>query len=414
MQIPSLRKFPYPFRAGFTICNDIDEITTADEFILLHEFLNTTKSTPLGEGLDLEIGDSFIPNRIKNYFSYFSGREKDREVIKDFVKAGIIDSIHSYGERTVHRKQVISILEELEKDNCKVKVWIDHSIVPNNLGRFNSKGKGDIKSSPVYHADLTLRYGIRFAWMGRSTGIVGQETPLKVKSFINMLDKEHLIPTCITVLKEIIKIVLGYLGVKPFLIHRGNKLLNVTLLRDGNLIFEFNRLNNHWHRPLPDIHKLGYMIRDKVLEELIRIEGCSILYMHLGFVRENGKLNMPSSAIRSLRNLSKKYREGKIYVTTTYKLLNYCRLLRYMDWSYEILPNGHTNIFIHKIKDPVLGTQFPTAEDLQGITFYVPDSSKASIYVGKKELTCIQRNPKDHTGRESIMIPLTRVNYPYC
>ena len=413
MGIPCLRRFPYPFRAGFTICNDIDEITTAEEFILLHLFLNTTKTTPLGEGLNLEIGDSFIPNRIKPHFSYFSDRERDKEVIKDFIKSGIIDSIHSYGERTVHRKQIINILEELEKNSCKVKVWIDHSIVPSNLGRFNSKGKGDLKTSPVYHADLTLKYGIRFAWMGRSTTIIGQEVPLKARSFIKMIDKNHLTPTCITVLREIIKIVFGYLGIKPFLIHKGNKLLDVRILRDGNLVFEFNRLNNHWHRPFPNIHKLAYMIRSSVLKELIKTEGYSILYMHLGFVEKNGKLSIPSSAINALKNLAKEYHEGKIYVTTTYKLLNYCRFIRYMDWKYEILPNGYTKIFIHKIKDPILGEQLPTVEELQGITFYVNDSSKASIYIGEKKLTCIKKNPKDHTGRESVMIPLTRVSYPY-
>ena len=53
-----LRKYPYPFRSALTICNDID-LTTPEEFLEIHRFLNTKQVTPMGVGVGLEIGDSF-------------------------------------------------------------------------------------------------------------------------------------------------------------------------------------------------------------------------------------------------------------------------------------------------------------------------------------------------------------------
>lgn len=72
----SLRKFPYPYRCAIAICSDLDR-TTREQFLALHEFLNTRRMTKLGPGLGLEIGDTFWMYSVRpdtnDSFSYFEG-----------------------------------------------------------------------------------------------------------------------------------------------------------------------------------------------------------------------------------------------------------------------------------------------------------------------------------------------------
>ena len=51
-----LRKFPYPYKAAFTICSDIDNTETVEEFIKIHNIINRTDTDSC---LGLDIGDSF-------------------------------------------------------------------------------------------------------------------------------------------------------------------------------------------------------------------------------------------------------------------------------------------------------------------------------------------------------------------
>jgi hypothetical protein len=60
----------------------------------------------------------------------------------------------------------------------------------------------------------------------------------------------------------------------------------------------------------------------------------------------------------------------------------------------------------------VFGKIAPTIEQLQGLTFYVPDSSKVEVYVRGVEVKDIQHNPADDCGMESITIPFTHLSFP--
>jgi hypothetical protein len=59
------------------------------------------------------------------------------------------------------------------------------------------------------------------------------------------------------------------------------------------------------------------------------------------------------------------------------------------------------------VAGPLLGSYRPTLDELLGITFYVPDRHRASIFLGKTQISSLNRNPKDHTGQESVMIART-------
>ena len=409
----SLRKFPYPFRAALTICSDIDHTTTLDRFLNIQNYLNKQTKTCLGIGIGLEIGNSFFPYTPDDSFSFFSSRREDQEVILTLIKAGFIDCIHSYGDGITNRGDVIRALEAFESAGANLDVWIDHSRAPSNFGKDTTQGEGDILNSPIYHADVTLKYGIKFIWKGRGSSIIGHGVPFSFQSFIRIFDKNYPVYTGVNIAKEITKTILAYAGNKRFAIHRGNSLLRVTHLKDGQRVYEFQRCNNYWQGLSygHDSVGLAYIIRPIALSDLTASEGTMIIYTHLGV----GSLFPPYIAKETqyaLRCLANAYHTGDIYITTTSRLLNYSINRSHLKWSFESLGNNSVCIVINGVEDPIFGLRKLTKEEAQGITFYVPDRQNARIFLAGEELSFVERNPTDHTGRESVSIPRNFLSYP--
>src|SRR3990170_4612592 len=80
--LPFPRDFPYPFRAMLSICSDLDE--TPDEAVYLGtiRFLNGTKTTLMGPGLGLEVGNTMYFDMPKEHFSYWNAGEEGREIVR--------------------------------------------------------------------------------------------------------------------------------------------------------------------------------------------------------------------------------------------------------------------------------------------------------------------------------------------
>ena len=148
-----LRKHPYPFVGSLAICSDLDRCSFPD-FVTLHRFLNTREETPLGQGLGLEVGDSFwmfsAGSRTDDSFSYFEGLtsapSRHAEFIRNGIEAGYLDCLHTYGHfsqfggfRRRHAEVALGALEEL---NLRVKVWVNHA--GNHNFQNLSTGLGDL------------------------------------------------------------------------------------------------------------------------------------------------------------------------------------------------------------------------------------------------------------------------------
>jgi len=410
----SLRKFPYPFRAAMAISSDIDNTETLGEFLEIQKFLNTREITSMGEGIGLEVGNSFLFHEPPTgAISYFSGDPKISQTIRNFVKAGYIDVMHSYGKKSnFTREDAVKALRELKRNGCQISVWVDHEKSLSNLGDDVTFGLGDHPDSKAYHADLTLNCGIRFVWLGRVTMITGQATPVTLEGFANLFAKDHPIQSLINIWKEFAKNAMGVLGSKKYAMHRSNDLVRIAKLDDGTKIFEFTRFDNFWEGVATGAtnKRLAYVISEKTLNRLKETEGYTIVYTHLGKNSDCPKYICEETQ-DALRNLAAEYRAGNIYVTTTSKLLNYYINQKYLDWSYES-QGDQTQIRINSVKDPIFGTSTPTLKDLQGITFYVPDKEKACIFINGKEIRGIQRNSADYIGRESVSIPLRSLEFP--
>jgi hypothetical protein len=401
-----LRKFPYPYRAAVAISSDIDNTGTLEEFIEINRFINTGEMTCMGTGIGLNIGNSFFFYEPRaGTIGYFSRDPQISETIRRYLKAGFIDILHSYGEKDdFTREDAVRALTELKKADCRLDVWIDHAKSKSNLGDDVTYGPGDHPGSKEYHADLTLAYGIKFAWLGRVTMITGQSVPVTPDAFFDLFDAEHPIPSLVNMGKEFAKNVLGVLGNRKYALHRENELVKITGLDDGQKIYEFMRFDNCWKGvgAGADARGLARAISARVLARLKQRQGYMIVYTHLGKNADSPAF-IPPETQKALRNLAAECKSGNIYVTTTSRLLNYYIHQRYLDWTSNS-ENGETVIRIRAVKDPLQGSFVPTVEDLQGITFYVPDKARARILLSGKALENIRRNFPDDTGRPSITI----------
>lgn len=403
-----MRKFPYPYKAALTICSDIDQTFSVEEFLKIQRFLNSKDSTSMGPGIGLEIGNSFFMFEPNRHFSYFSNKKKDQEVIREYIKNGLIDCMHSYGEKhDFSREDAKRSIMELNKLNSNIDVWIDHSYEVDNLGNDITGGMGDVKGSIVYHSDLIVEYGFKFFWLGRLSSVIVQERPIKLDMFISIFDSDHILNSSINMVKEFAKHILAVFGYKKYAMHKDYRVVKVKSLRDGQRVFEFIRCSGHWRGvgEGADSKGLAYMLSKGNLKSLIKNHGYTIIYTHLG-KNSDCKDVIAKETQEALWNLSSEYKSGNIYVTTTSKLLNYNIRRKYLKWEKEV-SSDFTYIKISGVHDPLSCRDFmPDSKQLQGITFYVPEPGKTRVFLGTEEIRNMQINPPDCIGRKSIMFPL--------
>ena len=408
-----LRRYPYPYQAALAINSDIDGTRTGERFLGIQTFLNSRTPGPAGIGLGLEIGNSFFPYTDDDSFALFSKRSEDRAVIEALIKTGYIDTIHSYGDGADTREHAKKALDALNSRDCFLDVWVNHSQAPSNFGTGTAPGVGDLPGSRCYHADLTLQYGIRFAWLGAGTSIFTNNVRPSPAVIAQILDARHPLKTSKSAIRQIGKIVAGAANVPKARIHRHNGIIDVSCLRDGQRIIEFVRSNSFWGglNRGHDSYGLAYVLRQGNLNRLIRRQAATIIYTHIG----KGPLEapyLPEETISALRALSRENDVGRLFVTTTSRLLNYLFAHRYLNWTTESGEDGN-RIIIESITDPVKGIRDVQEKELSGITFYVPDKERTDIYLQGKRLTKAVSVGKDHTGRHCVMIPWPALEFPH-
>jgi hypothetical protein len=266
-------------------------------------------------------------------------------------------------------------------------------------------GTGDHPDSLSYHADLTIKYGIKFAWLGRVTMIVGQEVAPDIKQFLYILDSEHYIKSISNMIKEFSKHYLACLGSRKYSMHKKNRLVEVRQLDDGQRIYEFMRFDNYWEGVSKGAtsKNLGYILSEKTFKRLKKIGGFMIVYTHLGINDDCNKV-ICEETVNSFRILEKEFYNGEIFVTTTSKLLDYYLIRKYLNWVIEKKDNDIIRITILSVEDPVFGSFMPTLKQLDGITFCFDSGKKVQIYLGEKEIQSVKRNWDDQNNQASISI----------
>jgi hypothetical protein len=400
IQEVSLRPIPYPYRAILAICSDLDETPDRHVYWEIMRFLNTTKETAMGPGIGLEVGNTVYFDMPLGQFSYWNTDEAGREMVRTLIRSGHIDCLHSYGDLATTRAHADRALDELSKHDCHLQVWVDHGVAPSNFGADIMCGLGDVPGSPVYHADLTCDFGIRYVWRGRITSMIGQDVKRSLRGIWNY---RHPFGSGNTLLRESVKGLWARLGNEKYAMHGPNELMKETRLRSGQKVFEFIRSNPHWAGVSfgETADGFGDVMVESMLAELIKREGFCILYTHLGKI---GSHDEPFSerTRMAMRLLAKYSQEGKVLVTTTRRLLSYRRALRELSISTST-ERGHTKIDIH-YDSP--------GENLDGLTVYMEDPTNTCLLVNGRDIESLRLNGTDQTGRRSISIPWRPLEFP--
>ena len=304
-----------------SICSDLDETPTADDYFTISQYLNTTQSTPIGRGVGLEVGNTLFFDMAPGEFSYWSATDAERARTRTLIHSGHIDCFHSYGDLATKRADAVRALEELARYECKLPVWVDHGLAISNLGPDIMVGQGDVQDHPVYHADLTLDHGVRYAWLGRVTSCIGQNAPY---SLTTGLKADRSIATLKNTVKDAIKLCRGMLGDPKYDLHRGNRLTRRYTLRNGGEITEFMRCNPHPRGVSVGDHAggIGHALNAQAIEHLVERRGVSIVYTHLGKGLQRPAL-FNQAAREGFQRLADAQARGDLLIATTSRVLDF-------------------------------------------------------------------------------------------
>lgn len=395
-----IRRIPYRYQAMLAICSDLDETSDRQVYFELMRFLNTKEKTAMGRGVGLEVGNTLYFDMPANQFSYWNTDETGRRMVQDLIHSGHIDCLHSYGDLSTTREHAQRALEELDRHDCHLKVWVDHGIAQTNFDGNIMMGSGDMSDSSVYHADLTLDFGVEYVWRGRVTSIIGQNVPRNLRDIWNY---SHPFCSSRTLFKEFTKGLLGKYGNEKYAMHAPNRILRQTKLRDGQSVLEFMRCNPYWGGVGLSATAIGIpdILNERILLKLIERQGFCIIYTHLGKIGKNEK-NFNNKTKQAFSLLARFMQDEKILVTTTRRLLGYCRATNEVIGS-SILVNDELHI-----KLSYMGSE----EDLEGLTIYTPVGEGIKLWVNKKEILIFQRNPPDQTGQASVSLPWRKREFP--
>lgn len=403
-----MRRLPYPYRAMLAICSDLDETPDAATYRLIARYLNTTEPTRMGPGAGLEVGNTIYFDMPGDQFAYWTTDDAGRAMVRELIRSGHIDCLHSYGDLASRREHASRALDELNRHDCRLEVWIDHAVAPTNLGPDIMRGCGDVPGDPAYHADLTCAAGVQYVWRGRVTSVIGQNVPRRLAG---LFTRREPVRSGVTVAKEIAKGLLARCGSEKYAPHAENQVLRPARLRDGRRVYEFLR-SNPSRGGVSDCDTAGGIregLRADVVERLIDREAICVFYTHLGKVRDPAEPFGPD-ARAAFERLGERCMDGDLLTATTRRLLGYCRAIREIEWSVSAR-NGAISIDIRTPQAPWAGAPLARS-DLDGLTFYVQDPQRFAISVNGREEPIVWRNPPDRTGRASVSLPWRRLEFP--
>lgn len=378
-----LRKFPFPYQSMLAISTDIDG-ASIHNFREIHRFLHTFENTKMGKGLGLDIADSFWfyvgtdkegyidPHKYftwKEQMSYFKGTDPTQEYtgyeIRDYIKAGWIDSIHSFGDFSridkrssiFNRSHAVHAVNELNNHQLGIKVWINHGSNSNiqNFGGnyyFTRYQQGDRPWSRGYHTDLTIPSGLQFLWDSQGDSQIGHDS-----------------------------------------------LIYPIYLKDGQTIWGYKRFTqdiyNGQLRWIWGPEFLNVQLSKENLDKIVSNNWYSVISQHLNNVIQNDR-ELPTVTIEGLTRLKNYQDAGKILVARTSRILEYNRNHHHVKFD-SVEKNNAIEIHIRSVDDPLLGHFIPTLDQIRGLTFYVANPENAKLYIQNKEVPkeLLQLNPSD-------------------
>ena len=392
------RKFPYPYRSMLAICSDLDETQDWPTYREISRYLNTSGETAIGPGVGLEVGNTLYFDMPAGELSYWNATDHEREQMRALIRSGHIDCFHSFGDDALQRMHAERALDDLEAHSCRMEVWVDHATAATNFGPDIMQGHGDEVGHSAYHADRTFAHGVRYVWLGRVTSVIGQDVRYNP---LTVFDMGHAAASLRTMAKDVVKHVLSAYPTGKYSMHSGNRLTREVTLRSGHTATEFMRCNPHPGGVSVGDNAPGIAeaLSDRNLDALVRRQGVSIIYTHLG------KKLVPDTLFndatrRAFERLAGYSSANAILVTSTRRLLGYHDALRQID--YRIERHGGS---------ASLDLQLPPDLSADGITLYWEEEPPA-VSLNGRPCRQVRMNSADETGRRSVSVPWPSMQWP--
>lgn len=437
-----LRRYPYPYKAAVTISNDTDRMR-ANAFDDLHDFVNGTGETPYGPGLGLEMSDSFWLWSERNCFALFHAApfEKDAALSPDaeriiaLAKGGVLDMLHSFGEwlgeRALTRDDIARGLDLLDRHGVKPRVWVNHGGGPKMThqieGRWARGHHGDDPAHESYCHDLLRQAGFLyfshavFAEVRR----FGEHRVYRNQTEFDLdlagYDFQHILQRYDRKKGEF-RNVFGDVSREDELALRRklfNKVLIPDVAQDGEPILFFKRFRG------PDRPSAGNFvtqINHYALRDLVRRKASVVVYQHFGVKRPAMSDPTRSGGTRStppvlddhnrtaFEYLADYNRNGEVWVPTQERFLDFMRLIDFIDFDV-IRSDVASSIIINHIACPVEGDFIPTIDDINGLSFLLPEhAGEFRIFIGEREVTAHFRRDmsSEYVDRPVLYSPYAR------
>lgn len=403
------RCYPFPYRAAFTISNDCDSMSRAP-FEDWHAFVNGRGPTPNGDGLGLEIDDSFWiwAGQRKNVLSLHQQfpeqqpRVDSADVgrIAELGRLGWLRTLHSMGNwrrgkergQSLHaaREQAAYALDRLSQLGINASTYVNHSGSISNIGGPWGWYQGaDDPDHPFYCLDLMRAYGLKYFWL---------DTCINIEKFGDHLHY--------STRSELLRAIERYewahwlrrrddqLNVEPMPLPEDRaarrrlllSLFNRTLLpvkaRDNTPIFAFKRFRG---MEQPVMSSFCTQVTERDLDDLEARRGVAIVYQHFGIVGPRGRAPALSRRQRQFSgppvfdeharsrmiNIAERFRAGRLWVATTARILDYLWLRDALRFAVE-KSAGRWIVTLDRLECATLGHRDIGNEDLNGLSFAVP------------------------------------------
>jgi hypothetical protein len=104
----------------------------------------------------------------------------------------------------------------------------------------------------------------------------------------------------------------------------------------------------------------------------------------------------------AFERLAARFREGKLLVATTRRLLGFCRAMRAVTVAAQ-----QENEWTHF----AMASNGVPKKDLSGLTIYCDNPQKATVRVDGNNVSVLA-NAADETGRKSVSIAWDKLSYP--
>ena len=265
----------------------------------------------------------------------------------------------------------------------RVSVWINHG------DRFNTQNVGcrgwDDPGAPNGHVDQMRLAGVRWLWVSSLTDTIGQSAHRLQRPSFGRLKNDWLRPTK--------RVLAGTSVGNPFHFNRVTQ-----SFRDEQGAFRTFVRFGFWHKASSE--DFSVLVEDATLDRLERMQGYAVVYVHLYKRRQATRISDVDWS--GFQRLAMREKRGTLKVTTTSRLLRYHDAVSNLRWRSS-RRGSNLEIHIDAASSESLGET--DREQLQGLTFYVDDPERSTLYANGRMIENTQANPPDETGRPSIGIP---------